>query len=229
MFYERYGVPPEKVHWAPLCVDNASWTAKIDALRPRRAELRAELGVDPDLPVVVYVAHMRPNKRPLDVAKALEKMRTPASLVMVGGGPLFDELAAYVHDRRLSRVHLLGSRNQSELPKLYAIADAFVLPSAPGEITPLVIHEAMCGALPLVISDAVPSTIDFVREGDNGFTYPMGDVDALADRLDRVLGDPARAAAMGARSRAIIAEWNYDVTVAGILGALRAIAPREAG
>src|SRR5262249_50851140 len=156
---------------------------------------------------VAYVANMRPNKRPKDVLMALERMRVPASLLMVGEGPLLAEVVRYVADRPQARVRLLGSRNQTELPSGYACADLFVLPSSPGEVTPLVVQEAMWASLPLVISDAVPSIIDFVREGENGFTFPVGDLDALADRFDRVLADPATRTAMAGRSREIIASW----------------------
>lgn len=222
-YYEHYGVPKEHIHWAPLCVDGAAWMAKTDALRPQRAELRRGLGVDPDLPVIAFVAHMRANKRPRDVVDALAQMKVPASLVMAGGGPLHEEMVAYCAARKSPRVHLLGMRNQGDLPAIYASSDVFVLPSGPGEVTPLVVQEAMCASLPLVISDAVPSTIDFVREGENGYTHPVGDVPALADRLDRVLADPAETARLGARSRALITPWSYDVTMAGILDALHAV------
>ena len=228
-YYERYGVPEGRIHWAPLCVDNASWIAKVDALRPRRAELRKGFGADPDLPAIAYVAHMRPNKRPRDVIAAFSRMKTPASLLMAGGDGLFDELCAEQARQPVPRVHLLGPRNQSELPALYAAADAFVLPSGPGEVTPLVVLEAMCAGLPLVISDAVPSIVDFVREGENGFTHPVGDVAALAGRLDAILGDPAAQARMGARSREIIAAWTYDVTVGAVVDALRAVTRPRAG
>ncbi len=224
-YYERYGVPAERSFWAPLCVDADTWSTKTRALRPRRAELLAGWGLDPALPVVAYVANMRPNKRPKDVLQALERMKVPASLLMVGEGPLLAEVVRYTADHGHARIRLLGSRNQSELSAVYACADVFVLPSSPGEITPLVVQEAMWGSLPLVISDAVPSIIDFVREGENGFTFPVGDVDALADRLDRVLGDPATRARMGARSHEIIEPWNYGVTVGGIVDALAAVAP----
>jgi glycosyltransferase involved in cell wall biosynthesis len=224
-YYEHYGVPEERIHWAPLCVDGAAWMEKTDALRaaPGRAELRRALGADPALPVIAYVAHMRANKRPRDVVDALAAMTVPASLVMAGGGPLYEELVAYCAQRKSPRVHLLGMRNQGDLPAIYAASDVFVLPSGPGEVTPLVVQEAMCASLPVVISDAVPSTIDFVREGENGYTYPVGDIPALADRLDRVLADPAETARLGAHSRALITPWSYDVTMAGILDALHAV------
>ena len=228
-YYEHYGVPADRIHWAPLCVDSAWWREKTDALRAnveQRPELRRALGVDPGLPVIAYVAHMRANKRPRDVVDALERMKVPASLIMAGGGPLYDDLARHCAQRKVPRVHLLGVQNQGDLPAIYAMSDVFVLPSGPGEVTPLVVEEAMCASLPLVISDAVPSTIDFVREGENGYTYPVGDIAALADRLDRVLVDPAETARLGARSREIIQPWSYDVTVAGVLDALHAVTRR---
>jgi glycosyltransferase involved in cell wall biosynthesis len=226
-FYERYGVPADRMFWVPLAVDNDAWMARSDELRPRRGEWKAQLGLDPELPAILYVAHMRPNKRPVDVVRAFERMKVRASLVMVGDGPLHAELAGYVKDRGVARVHLAGMQNQSALPRFYATGDVFVLPSSRGEVTPLVLHESMCSSLPLVVSDAVPSTIDFVREGENGFTYPMGDLDALADRLDRVLGDPRVTAAMGARSRELIGSWSYEVDVAGVVAALDAVCARQ--
>lgn len=242
-FYEHYGFPSDRVFWVPLSVDNAAWMARAAELAPAAKQRKRELGLDPDLPAVLYVAHMRPNKRPIDVVRAFERMKVPASLVMVGSGPMYEELARYCHEHRIPltssdatsdrepprgpRVHLAGTQNQGKLPGFYAAADVFVLPSGPGEITPLVVHESMCFSLPLVISDAVPSTIDFVREGDNGFTYPVGDVGALADRLDRVLADSRARAAMGERSRAIISEWSYDVAVRGVVDALAAVVPRK--
>jgi glycosyltransferase involved in cell wall biosynthesis len=49
-----------------------------------------ELGLDPSLPTLLHVSLMRPVKRPKDLLLAFEQLKTPANLVMVGGGPLFD-------------------------------------------------------------------------------------------------------------------------------------------
>jgi glycosyltransferase involved in cell wall biosynthesis len=221
-FYERYGLSADRMFWAPLCVDNDYWLAKSAALRPRRAELRRELGVDADLPVVLFVANMRVVKRPLDAVRAFEQMKTPASLVMIGDGPVLDEVKAYCDKSRVARVHLVGAKNQGELPVYYAIADAFLMTSE-HEVNPLVVREAMCSSLPLVLSDTIEVTADFVREGENGFTFPKGDTAAAAARLDAVISDPAACSAMGARSVEIIAPWNYDVTADGIVEALDAV------
>ena len=135
-FYEHHGVPASRIFWAPLCVDSASWMERTDALRPDREALRRALGVDPALPVIAYVAHMRANKRPRDVVDALARMKVPASLVMVGSGPMYDDLVRHCAERAVPRVHLLGTKNHSEVPGIYAMSDVFVLPSGPGEVTP---------------------------------------------------------------------------------------------
>lgn len=223
-FYARYGVPDEKVFWVPLCVDNEYFMARAAELRPQRDALRRELGLDPSRPVIVYVAHMRDKKRPMDIVRAHERMKVPASLVLVGGGPLFEEVRAYCASHRLAHVHPVGAKNQTELPRYYAAADLFTLVSGPGEVTPLVIHEAMCFSLPLVLSDAIPSTIDFLHPGVNGATFSWGDLDRLAATLDDVLGDETRRRAMGEASRDIISTWTYDAAVDGIVDALRAVA-----
>jgi glycosyltransferase involved in cell wall biosynthesis len=166
---------------------------------------------------------MRPVKRPLDLIDAFAAVRSRAALVVVGEGPLFEEVRRRAASYPAAEIHLVGTRRVAELPRCYAAADAFALTSE-HEVNPLVIREAMCFRLPLVVSDQVRVLRDFVFEGENGYSYPMGDVGALADRLDRVLSDPVATARMGARSREIIGAWSYDVTVAGVVDALSAVA-----
>lgn len=226
-YYDHYGVPKERVFWVPLCVDNEYFMARADELRPKKAELKAAMGLDPNLPVIIFVAHMRDKKRPMDLVRAHQRMKQRASLVMIGGGPLFDSVRDYCAANHLEHVYPVGAKNQTELPSYYAMADVFALVSGPGEVTPLVIHEAMCFSLPLVLSDAIPSTIDFLRPGENGQTFPWGDLDRLATTLDGVVADEAARAAMGRASRELISKWTYSAAVDGIVDALAYVtAPR---
>jgi len=79
-----------------------------------------------------------------------------------------------------------GFLNQSELPAAYVAADVLVLPSDGGETWGLVVNEAMACGLPAIISNAVGCAPDLVDEGKTGFTYPMGNVAALAEQLKRL-------------------------------------------
>ena len=81
----------------------------------------------------------------------------------------------------------------------YRDADVFCLPSRHDPF-PTVVREAMFFHLPCVTTDiwAMP---EMVVDGETGFMVPMDDVDALTDRLLRILGDPDLARKMGRTGR----------------------------
>jgi glycosyltransferase involved in cell wall biosynthesis len=75
--------------------------------------------------------------------------------------------------------------------------------------------------LPVVVSDAAGCSVDLVREGENGFTYPCGDVSALAERLFSIAsltGDARRA--LGNRSREIVSHFGISVAAKATIDAL---------
>ena len=219
-YFAHYGVPATRVFWAPLAVDNEYWHRRADELRPEREEIRASLGIPPDRPVLLLVAHLRDQKRPMDLLEAAARLKSRASLVVVGAGPLWDQVRQYRESRGLSSVYLVGEKNQTELPQYYAAADIFVMTSGVGEINPLVVHEAMCFGLPLIMSDAIPSSADVILEAQNGYTYPVGNISELVERIERLLDNPTRRSEMGQCSRDLNSSWNYDVCVKGIVEAL---------
>ena len=100
-------------------------------------------------------------------------------------------------------VRFAGFRNQTELPRFYDLCDVFVLPS---KLEPwgLVVNEVMNAGRAVIVSDQVGAAADLVRNGENGFVYPAGDVDALTGALRQILSDPEQCRHMGERSRQII-------------------------
>ncbi|MEX2399812.1 MAG: glycosyltransferase, partial [Rhodothermales bacterium] len=109
----------------------------------------------------------------------------PIHALFVGDGPLRGMLEAEADPER---VHFAGFRNQTELPACYAAADALVLPSDGRETWGLVANEAMACGLPVIVSEAAGCAPDLVREGETGFTVPLGDIEALAARLRDTAG-----------------------------------------
>jgi glycosyltransferase involved in cell wall biosynthesis len=99
------------------------------------------------------------------------------------------------------------------------LCDVFVFPSAK-EQWGLVVNEAMNAAKPVVVSDRVGCAPDLVRDGVNGFVFPVGDIGALAERLRRLTEDPELARRMGEEGLRIIDKWNFDADVQGLLEAL---------
>jgi glycosyltransferase involved in cell wall biosynthesis len=84
------------------------------------------------------------------------------------------------------------------------------------------VNEAMACGLPIVISDMVGiyGEGDILRSGENGFVYPVGDIDALAKALDALAESETLRRRMGMRSLEIIRGWSYESDVDGVLSAL---------
>jgi glycosyltransferase involved in cell wall biosynthesis len=80
--------------------------------------------------------------------------------------------------------------------------DVFVL-SSREEGIPNALLEAMAAGRPAVAT-AVGGTPEVLEDGRTGWLVPAGDPSALAEALDRVLGDPAEAARRAAAARADI-------------------------
>jgi len=223
-FYRAYGVPKEKIYLIPYAVNNDFFLSQAEKLANCKAELKQELGIAPGVPVVLYSGKLIGKKRPSDLLKAFEYVlkTQKAVLVYVGAGSLEPELKHYAETKHLPVV-FAGFRNQTELPKWFAIADVFVLPSA-DEPWGLVVNEAMCFSLPIVASDQVGAAGDLVRGGMNGFVFSPGDTRSLSEHLEPLLSDPVLRASFGTKSREIIEHWSYRENVNGILNCLEQLA-----
>ncbi len=75
----------------------------------------------------------------------------------------------------------------------------------------------------IIVSDQVGCGPDLVRNGENGYIFPAGEVAALAAALSKVLADPETCHRMGARSRELISSWGFSEDLAGLRQALQAV------
>lgn len=217
-YYRSYGVKDEKIFLMPYAVDNELFMRQRDGWGPQRQQIKAGYQIWEEK-VILSVGRFVPRKRVMDLIRTYELLgRSDTALVLVGNGGELAACRQYVEERELSGVHFLGFRNQAELPKIYAMADVFVLPSE-DEPWGLVINEAMCFGLPIVAADQVGAAIDLVQPGRNGYTFPVGQVDELARVLNLVLENEA-GKRLGQASAAIIQKWGLDEDVAAIRQAL---------
>jgi len=121
------------------------------------------------------------------------RARLPDAQLLLAGVP-----AGFVHEPGITCLGVLN-KNQpagaAALADAYASADVFVLPTR-FEPFGIAFVEAMHFGLPCIgpRSWAVP---EIIADGETGFTVPVDNVDALADRLVRLLGDRALATTMG--------------------------------
>jgi glycosyltransferase involved in cell wall biosynthesis len=182
----------------------------------------------------VFASSAKPiaRKRPFDLVDAVALLRRrgiDARAVFIGDG---EERAAIIARAAAAGIgdatSITGFVNQAELPAWYAAADALVLPSDSRETWGLVVNEAMAAGVPVVVSDAAGCSVDLVREGENGYTYPCGDVPALADRLAAIATlDHDRRLALGSESRRIVARFGIDVAATATASAVDAVTTRR--
>lgn len=224
-FYRSLGVSDDRMVTVPYSVDNSLFAPPRNDAVTARATIRGELGIGRHDVVVLYASKLSARKRPLDLLRAYEAVRSShreVALAFVGTGSEEAELRSYVRAHQLENVHFLGFRNQSQLGSVYAMSDVFVLPSQ-DEPWGLVINEAMAAGLPIVASQEIGAAPDLIHHGRNGLTFPAGDIAVLTACLEQLVQDAGLRLRMGQRSREIIENWGLDQTAEGILKALHLV------
>ena len=225
-YLEHYGVPDDCLFFAPHFVDNAFFAHAASRHAQEAARIRAAQQWPYDAVVFAFVGKLVTRKRPADFVAAIEAARRSDRRIVglvAGAGALEPELRTMATQRELP-ILFVGFQNQSELPRLYAAADALVLPSEASETWGLVVNEAMACGRPAIVSDACGCARDLIDENETGHTFPMGDITALSERMLGV--SRAGAAARGRMAdaaRAKAARYSCDTAVAGTLEALHAV------
>ena len=92
-----------------------------------------------------------------------------------------------------------------DMAQKWRAAHAGVQASYGGEGIPKSLLEAAASGRAIIATD-VPGCREVVRDGDNGYLIPPRDARALADAVKALAADPEKCAAMGLRSRALVAE-----------------------
>ncbi len=206
----RLGVPRRKLRYLGNGVDLVRFDpARVDARR--RAEVRAELGVEADELLCGAVGRLVWEKGYRELFAAAEQLRRDAPEVrVVVIGPTdahkADALGADDLERaRRSGVIITGER--SDVVDLYAAMDLYVLASY-REGFPRSAMEASAMGVP-VIATNVRGCRQVVDHDQNGVLVPVRDASALADAISRLAAKPETRKSMSLAARAK-AEADFD-------------------
>lgn len=199
----------------PPGVDVAAFHPDADGSSGRR-----RFGLDPATPVVSCVSRLVRRKGQDVLVRAWPQVRSrfpDAALLLVGDGPDRKRLHALVERVGVGGVHFVGGVDWLELPSYYAACDVFAMPCRTRrggmdvEGLGMVYLEAAACARP-VIAGTSGGAPEAVRHGETGLV--VGDPrspTSVASSILELLGDRARAAAMGRAGRSWVeAEWSWD-------------------
>jgi glycosyltransferase involved in cell wall biosynthesis len=197
-----------------------------------RSDLLPEAHVDSDLPVFVFAGLIGMAQGLDQVLAAAKELRhrhgKPIALFsIIGDGPARRDLQNEAAGEGLSEVAFLGARNREDIPALLASADAAIITLGtvlPGAI-PSKIYEAMASELPIVLVAAGEAN-DRVDAARAGISLAPGDVQSLADAVERLADDPMLRSSLGANG-AVAADttYNRDRIAAGLDAFLRTLIP----
>jgi glycosyltransferase involved in cell wall biosynthesis len=223
-YFLHYGARPERIFLVPHAVDNRRFRVEAESLEGRRPELRTEKELAENAIVFMFSGKFIPRKRPMDFVYAIERAARQNPRIqglMVGDGPLHARCENIVRERGIP-IRFTGFLNQSQITKAYVASDALVLPSDGGETWGLVVNEAMACARPCVVSDRVGCGPDLVISQKTGSIFPLGDVEALANSILELAGNPESMISMGINARSRLKNYSVETAVDGIIESLAA-------
>ena len=158
-------------------------------------------GAPPAVPLIVHSSNFRPLKRVDDVLAIFERVRRDhrCRLALLGDGPERARIEADVRARGLAAdVDFLGE--QLDVVATLRRASVFLLPSQT-ESFGLAALEALACGVPVVASRA-GGLPEVIRDGEDGFLLPVGDVAAMAAAVARIVDDAALHRRLSATARA---------------------------
>ncbi|GGS55176.1 glycosyl transferase family 1 [Planobispora rosea] len=218
-------IPEEKLVRLTPGVDTEVFSPDVRRVRPLPSPggpgaRPGEDGLPGGGPVVVCVSRLVPRKGQDTLIRAWPRVLRAvpgARLLLVGGGPYRRRLERLVASLGLrSSIVLTGPVDGADLPRYFALGDVFAMPCRTRlggidvEGLGIVYLEASASGLP-VLAGSSGGAPDAVLPGETGLVVDGASPDAVADALVELLGDPARARAMGARGRAWAArEWSWE-------------------
>ena len=199
------GVRPGKVVTIRTGIDLRKFDPKAT-----RGDLREEIGVPSEVPLIGTVAILRFKKGYqilLDAIPIVLKEIPGARFVFVGDGPQRRNITNKIEDLGLSgNVLMLGMR--WDIPNILKSIDLFVLPTLQ-EAHGGVFVEAMAMGKPVIGTD-VGGVGEVIKDGVNGYLVEPNDPSSLAGAVVTMLRDKEKAESMGREGRKM-AEERFDV------------------
>ena len=194
-------IDDSRVHVVLNGIDPANWY-------PDTGTIAEELGVDTSRPVVAFVGRITRQKGVAHLLKAAQLFDDDVQLILCAGAPDTEEIAAetrgFVEKLQAQRDGVFWVQDMlpaEKVRQVYTIADVFVCPSVYEPLGIVNLEAMACGTA--VVASCVGGIPEVVVDGETGVLvdYTRDDTtdfeQRLAEAVNAVAGDKARAAAMG--------------------------------
>jgi glycosyltransferase involved in cell wall biosynthesis len=199
------GTPAEKITVVYNGLDSARLIPRVTS-RPEILSLLG-LNIDENRRFISIVANMRHEVKDypmlLRAARKVVEAEPKAAFLLAGEGELTDSLRALAVELGIEKsTYFLGRCER--VAELLNISEICVL-SSKAEGFSNSILEYMAAGRPVVVTD-VGGASELVTEGETGYLVASGDDGGMASRIISLLGEPARARAMGGNGQRVVKE-----------------------
>lgn len=209
-----------KCVFLPNIIDESKFVTRNRWKEDDIRAIRGELGVAEHELLAITPARLNPAKGLVEYLSLLSsELLENWRIVIVGQGALKESLLSLSKERGIAhRVLIKDFVPYSVMPKFYAAADLFVLPSMK-DPNPLSVVEALHSGLPVAVSEMAGNVDEAVTDGRNGWVLPVKDQDAYSKVLRKMFATPVeKLREMGGCSKSENSQfWNTQVAVANFL------------
>jgi alpha-maltose-1-phosphate synthase len=207
-------VQPDRVHVIRNGIDTAEYTPDEDT------SVLDQYGIEPGRPSVVFVGRITRQKGVPVLLRAAARLHPQAQLVLLAGQADTPELEAEVTElvgqlssARSGVIWVPQMLPRPEVIQILSHATVFACPSLYEPLGIVNLEAMACGTA--VVGSAVGGIPEVVADGQTGLLVPPGDEVALADALNLVIADPARADRFGAAGRErVVEEFSWAAIAA---------------
>jgi glycosyltransferase involved in cell wall biosynthesis len=194
-YYRKYGVPDKKIVRMHFPIDLKYYEQSFPDSPKLAAVIRNQYNIEPDdnvLSIVGKLVSWKSQDHVIDALQLLEKRGIYAHLLLIGSGEMQEAWQEKAARLIKSKVHFTGFINVEALPAYYAATDIYIQPSSV-EPHSIAVSEAVYMGCPVIISDRCGSygQDDDVQENKNGWVYPFGNIETLADKIEHLIKDNA--------------------------------------
>jgi glycogen(starch) synthase len=209
------GTLKERTEMSGFCVTHADIIYPCISTQSFVGELKS---TSAQIKKFLVVANLTPQSGVLTALKALKRARAArldvaASVYGRGDSKYLAELRSFVVTNQLPVEFLTVPNQNSDLPAIYKKHDALLHPVEWAEPFPFTPLEAMACGLP-VIGTASRGAEELLRHGENAFTYPPGDDEQLAMRIQELLISPALRLQMAETAQMeVLAKFNDSIVM----------------
>ena len=224
----KLGAKPSQILMSRNALDNDEIRNQYELSLGTRADRKAALG----LPKYnfIFVGRLIEFKNLFIMLEAFDKARKKHEegddwgIILVGDGPLEDELKAFIIDRKIEQVHFLPPCEWAEVPWNIALGDAMVLASY-SEPWGFVVNEAIICEKPIIVSSHCGCASSLVKEGKNGNGYIFSPYNSneLADKMVLMMNNKEKFSAIDKKGLEIIKDFSPEKVAAETVAAFKKV------